>query len=93
MDDHPGWLVDHDQVGILIDHFEWNRLGDRRSRIRLRDLDLDHIPGGNAVGRLSWLAIDSYQVTLDEACCRGAAQIGRVLRDKAVEPRCGCRRD
>lgn len=87
VDDHAGPLVDDHQVVVLIDDLQGNVLRLERRRVRLRDFDFDDVAGCYAVSGLTRLAVDGYEVALDQTRGRGTAQVRRVLGNEAVEAR------
>ena len=93
MHDHAGRFVDHDEVIVLVDDLERDLLAGGRDFVGLGDVDLDDVPHRHTIGRIRRFAIETYEVTLDEARRRRAAEITRVLRDETVEPGRGCFRD
>jgi len=93
MNHHTGRLVDDEQVFILIDDIERDRLGHGHRRVCLRNLDLDNVSGRHPIRWLGGLAVDPDQATLDEPRGGRPAQVVRVIRDEAVEPERRLRRD
>jgi hypothetical protein len=67
MDDHACRLVDDDDVGVLVDDRQIERLWRRRRGDRLRQFDVDDGSGTNQVVRLRRVAVDCNEPVLDQA--------------------------
>jgi hypothetical protein len=67
MDHHPGRLVDHRQVIVLIKEVERNRLRFGIGDVSLRDLELDHVTDREFIGGIGRPAVDASQMALDQA--------------------------
>src|SRR5579859_322677 len=89
MHDHPGRLVDHDDVLVLIHDVEVDGLGGRGAGTRGRHLELDHVAGRHVVGGARRHPVDHDPALLDQAEGRRAADAFRMLGEKTVEPRRG----
>jgi hypothetical protein len=87
VDDHPRWFVDDRDVLVLIDDLQGDLLASRFDNVCLGDLELDDVPGRHPVGRVGRVPVDNDQVTLDQACGGGPAQVVSVLGQEAIEPR------
>jgi len=66
MNDHPGGLVDDDQVVVLVKHIEPDLLRLRFQRHRRRYLDADNVADADAVAGFVRLAVDGDVRLLDE---------------------------
>ena len=85
MDDHPGGLVDDDDVLILVDDRERDVFGGRVD-LGDRDLDdLDRVAGGDDVGRLLRIAVDDEVAVLDQPLDQRARILREDGRDELVE--------
>src|SRR5215468_2676876 len=67
MHNHAGWLVDDQDVLVLVDYGERGRLRDQLLRGWRRDLDLDGLAAAEAVRRLECRAVDADETTADES--------------------------
>jgi hypothetical protein len=93
VDDHPRRLVDDREVVVLLDDLEGDDLRSSVGDVRLRDLELDHVPGRDPISGIGRLAVEANEVALDEACGSRAAEVVSVLGEKAVQPEGRGRRD
>jgi hypothetical protein len=89
VDDHPGRLVDHGQIFVLIEDLERNRLRHGFRHVRLGDLEFDDVARRYAVGGIGALPVDPDEVALDQARGGRPAQVAGMLGEKAVQPRGG----
>jgi hypothetical protein len=87
VDDHPGGLVDHGEVFVLVDDVQRDLLGPHLHGVGLGNLEVDGVAGGNAVRGVGRVPVDKDEVAFDQASGRGAAEVLRVLGQKAIEPR------
>ena len=87
MDDQPGGFIDHDQLAILVEHRERDRLGDQLERLRGRNGDLDRIAEPHArPGFHRNDAIDGDVTVFDQALDLRPRQLGDRTRDHGIEP-------
>ena len=87
MDDHPRRLVDDGDVIVFVKDVQRDGLRDRLDHEGVRYLQVDDISRDHAVRRVGGMTVDVYQVALDQSCGCGAAQVGRLLGEEAVQPR------
>jgi hypothetical protein len=76
VNDKTGGLVDDDQVWILVDHSEFDRLGNQTSG-DLRDGGLDDRPGVDAVAWAGRGSVEEYPC-LEQGAGLGTAQFQQV---------------
>src|SRR5439155_5546851 len=79
--------VDHDQVGVLIDEPQGERLRRRSRRMRFRDDELDDVASGHAIRGVRRLAVEPDLPVLYQPGRGRAAKRRRVLSQKPVETR------
>ena len=85
VDGHAGGLVDGDDVVVFVENVERNGFGfgaERRARLRI---DGDFFAAVEAVRAFGGLAVDEDEAAVDEFFHAGAAEIGTVGGDDAVE--------
>lgn len=85
MHHHAGRFVDDEQIAVLIDDLERDRLGRCNRGISLRNLELDNVSGRDAIRGIGSLAVDPNQAAFDEPRRGGPAQVERILRYEAIE--------
>ena len=94
MNDHPGWLVEHQHVLVLVHDRERDGLGLERLRRERRDLDLDPLAGGHVVGGLALRPVHANQSRVDQRLESGARHTGQLRGQPAVQTLAGgLRRD
>ena len=76
MNDETGGLVDDDQVWILVDHFEFDRLGNETSG-DLWDGGLDDRPGVDSVAGAGGGSVEEHP-RFEQGAGLGTAQIEQV---------------
>ena len=83
-------LVDDNNVVVLIDDLERDRLRRRFSRLRCGDIEQDRGGGIDAMVRIAdRVAIDRHGAILDQRLEPAARQFGDMAREHAVEPFAG----
>ena len=93
VDDHTRRLVDDRDVLVLINDVERDLLRPGFDDVSLGNLEFDDVPGHHPVGRIRRASIDENEVTFDQPCGRGAAQLGRLFGQESIEPGRRGRRD
>jgi len=86
VDDHPRWLVHHDQVWVVVNHREWNGLRSRLQDLDLRQLVLDEVAGSNSFGGASLTAVDPDTPGPYQPSRGGAAELRLQLSQGTVKP-------
>jgi len=86
MHDHAGRLVDDDQIGILVEDLERQRLGPRRRIDRGRDVDGDLLTGLDRLIRLRLASADADAPVLDQPLDLRARLPGEDRRQEYIEP-------
>jgi hypothetical protein len=87
VDDQPGRLVDDDEVAVLVEHDERDRLGDELERLGRRDRDREDVAEADAVARLGDRdGVDGRAAVVDEALGLRAGQRGDERGQRGVEP-------
>ena len=88
MHDQAGRLVDDDQLGVLVDDVERDRLRLRGRRLRRRHGHGDLVAGTEAPARLGHRhAVDFHGAGEDERLGAGTAQFGHGLGNEGIETR------
>ena len=88
MHDHPGRLVDDDEVRVLVEDRQRQRLGLRRRVDRLRDVDRDLLPGLDRLVRLRRARPATQHVAVLDQPLNLRARLSRQDRhEKAIEAR------
>src|SRR2546421_2898495 len=87
VDDHPGRLVDDDDVVILINDGQRQPLGPWTGVDRFGNVDGDLLTCLDWLVRLGLAARDAYMAVFDEALNLGARALGENRDEKPVEPR------
>src|SRR5438034_8935971 len=85
--DHARGLVDDDQVGVLIDEPQGERLRPRSRGMRFGDGELDDVASGHAIRGVRRLAVEPDPPVLYQPGRGRAAQRRRVLSQKPVKTR------
>src|ERR1700722_10286403 len=91
MDDEPGWLVDHDQMLVLVNHVELYVLADERRVLRRWRFEDDARPRGETHRRIARdVLVDCHLASLDQRLEPGARQgdafCPRRLPQEPIEP-------
>ncbi len=89
VDDHPGRLVEDDEVPVLVEDRQREVLRDRPGRLRRRHLDLERVPGAQPHRGLRRPARDARVARLDEPLHARAREVGGEPRERDVEARAG----
>ena len=85
----PRRLVDHQQVRVLVEHVERERLGLDRGRLTHRHVAGDHVAGPDQPRGLGRAAVDRDQAALDPPLRERAGEMRGLGGDEDVEaPRC-----
>lgn len=91
MDDHPRWLVEDEQVVILVDDVQGERLWANHSGCPVpawfcrRDLHGDAVSGLDAVSRLPWVTVDRHFPGLDEPLSLSSTQTSHTVADHLIK--------
>ena len=85
MHHHARRLVDHDDVVVLVQDRDVERLGLRRRIDRLGRVDLDRLPGLHRLIRLRLLSVHADVPVLDQPLDLGARLAGQHRDEKAIE--------
>jgi hypothetical protein len=82
---HAGGLVDGNDVVVFVKDVESNGLGFDAQRGAGLDLDLDALPGAEAVRTFGWAGIDEHKAGFDEFLDASAADVAEARSDLLVE--------
>jgi hypothetical protein len=74
MDHHSGRLVHHQEIGILVQNIQWNRLRPDLQRSGCRKLYANSVIEMDPIAGLAPLIIDSYVPVLNQLLETGARQ-------------------
>ncbi len=87
MNDHPGRLVDDQQIGIFVDDLQWQRLGAKRDAfLRRHQLELDRLPGAQlARCRRRYRAVEPDMALRDQCLQMIARKLRCHLDQQLVE--------
>ena len=87
VDDHPGGLVDDQEVVVFVDHIERDRLGAGFDRRRSAEAALDPVAGGDGRRDLRLDgAVDGHAAVLDPALDLRARRVREFFCEVHVEP-------
>ena len=84
--DEPGRFVDHGQVSILVQDFEWQRLTGHLRWRRVRNINGDALPVAHRKIRSRVAAFDRHVPVRDEFLDEGARPSFEHGHEKAVQP-------
>jgi hypothetical protein len=84
MHNHTRWLIDHDDVPILVHDLERERLGDETDRLRRGQVHSDRIASMNGGAGARLAIVQKHLSGFDQALSVGAREIGHVIGDIPV---------
>jgi len=85
MDHHPGRLVQDDQVAILVDHVQRDRLRHGLQADGGGKLELDQVAAPERVGGPGWLAVHRHLSSSSQAGGGGPAELGLRLGQPRIQ--------
>jgi hypothetical protein len=88
VDDHPGRFVDDNQLGVLVNDVERDRLtrGKLDRRVAGRQVELYNIAFASSVGNAGGTPVEQHLARPDEAGGGGPAETGDLVGQEAVDP-------
>jgi len=89
MHDHPGRLVEHHQVRILVEHLEGKLLRDGVQRHRLGQGDVDQVPHPHRVAGFGGLPVDHDVLLADQGLNAAARKLRQAPGQESIQTLAG----
>ncbi len=85
VDDHTGGLIDGDDVGIIIEHGEGDRLGRSVQRSGIGGVDVNPVGGADDMRRAGSISVDQHAACTDPILYARPADAGKAAVQGVIE--------